>query len=99
MINKLLIVRTANSRSSLIEEAGLAPFLKGQVINISPKDWEDESGLSHYGYVLNGLKLKDLDALTLWVGQADGVTLLPLNLDSDYVAALQAAGLRINESA
>ena len=64
LARKLLLVRRLNVTADLIEKNGLAPFSKGKPIPVSPQAWNEEAGLSHWAYVLEGMKLKDLEMLT-----------------------------------
>lgn len=100
MIQKLLLVRIANSKSDLLDTAGVKSFA-GDPIPVSPisqkAGWNDEAGLSHWGFELKGMKLKDFQALEKWAETADGVTVL--NHESDVTTALAGVGLRINKSA
>lgn len=98
MIQKLLLVRVQAMRSTLLETAGLKPFA-GEPICVSPRAWADEAGLSHYGFVLNGLKLKDWQELQKWDETTPDVTVLEHEEGADVEATLATAGLRINKSA
>jgi hypothetical protein len=63
MIQKLLLVRKAQSRSDLLKVAGVEQFAAGKPLNVSPVAWHDEHGLSHYGYVLSDMTLQAFQAL------------------------------------
>lgn len=97
MIQKLLLIRKNNSRSSIIEEAGLQAFVKGEVLKIAPQAWHEEAGISHYGFVLSGLKLDDLAKLQEWIGEQTGIILL--DHSSDITTTLASVGLQINQAA
>jgi len=97
MIDQLLLVRKFNSRSDLLEKAGMAGFTKGDPLNIMPDVWEDKDGVSHYGYILGIPKLDDFNNLQQFVKDNEGLTLL--DMDTNITATLAAVGLRINESA
>jgi hypothetical protein len=97
MINKLLLVRKANSKSNLLEEAGVSQFLKGDPLKVSPLAWHEEAGISHYGHILANLKLDDLNKLLEWALATEGTTVL--DYDNDTVATLKLVGLRVNEAA
>lgn len=96
-IRKLLIVRVKYMRSGLLTEAGFAPRVQGQPLPVSPLAWKDEAGLSHWGFVLEGLTLKEFQALQAWDRAVGFATVLPL--DEDPETALAKVGLRINEAA
>lgn len=111
MIRKLLLIRIAKARADLLAESGFAHFVKGEPLNVSPAAWDEQSGLSHYGYVLEGLKLKDLDNLRKWLDKNTEATLLeviqevgknrlPDDFEGDTVDyALSQVGLKINSLA
>lgn len=96
MINKLLLVRVKFSRADLVDSAGVKSFA-GEPLNISPLAWNDEAGLSHYGWELKDLKLKDFQALEKWAGATEGVSVIEHT--GDVTESLAAVGLRINKSA
>jgi hypothetical protein len=96
MIHKLLLVRVGDMRSDLVDQAGVRAFA-GSPLNVSPLAWSDEAGLSHYGFELKDLKLKDVESLRKWANGQNGVTLL--DHEGDVAATLATVGLRINESA
>lgn len=79
----------------------LAEFVKnpGKPLLISPKAWREEEGLSHHGYILDGLKLKQLAMLET----DETPELTPLELKDTSPATIDAAllsvGLRINSLA
>lgn len=98
MIRKLLLVRVADSRSDLLESAGLKPFA-GSPLNVSPAAWPDEAGLSHYGFELNGLKLGDWQALQKWANAHGTVAVLDHPEGATVDDTLNGVGLRINSSA
>lgn len=98
MIQKLLLVRTANSKSDLLDSAKVKSFA-GEPIPVSPLSWNDEAGLSHWGFELKDMKLKDFQALEKWAETADGVTVLSHEDGSNVAATLAGVGLRINKSA
>ena len=97
MISKLLLIRKANSRSTILDEANAKPFVKGDVLNISPQAWHEEEGVSHYGFVLSGMKLDDLHSLQQWVGEQTGITIL--DHTDDVTNTLASVGLRVNQAA
>lgn len=96
MIQKLLLVRKNNSRSDLLKSAGVDAFA-GEPLNVSPKAWRDEDGLSHYGFALKDLPLKEFESLEDFCDVNDGLTLL--DHEGDVNATLASVGLRINKSA
>lgn len=99
MINKLLLVRQTDIDSSLTERAGVGAFLKGKPLPVSPLTWREEDGLSHYGFVLEGMKLADLKELEDWIKRngSEGVTLH--EHEGDVAATLAGVGLRVNDAA
>lgn len=98
MIQKLLLVRTANSKSTLLDSSGVKSFA-GEPIPVSPLSWNDEAGLSHWGFELKGMKLKDFQALEKWAGTAEGVSIIEHSEGGDVATTLAGVGLRINKSA
>lgn len=111
-VNRLLIIGTTQVRANLLEEEGLTQFVKGKPLPVSPLAWELESGLSHYGYELSGLKLKDLKTLEDFAAKYERATVLPYDKKVDqngkplnpvqYESTeelLGRRGLRINELA
>lgn len=95
-LNRLVLVRKANSRSTLIDESGLKGNMSGDPLNISPLSWDEEDGLSHYGYILNGLKLGDIEDLLKWAVNKEGVTVHPIEEGVSVDETLGSVGLRIN---
>lgn len=94
LARKLLLVRKLNVTADLVEKNGLAPFSKGKPIPVSPQAWNEEAGLSHWAYVLEGMKLKDLEMLGQWHHKRPNDTVL--DLAEDVETALAGVGLRIN---
>lgn len=97
MIQKLLIVRKANSKSTLLADAKVDTFSVGDPLKISPVAWHEEHGISHFGYVLEQLTLDALEGLADFIDGNEGLTLL--DHAGDVAATLEKVGLRINESA
>lgn len=98
MIKKLLLVRKANSKSTLLEEAGVAAFAKGKPLQVSPLKWREEDGISHFGYVLNDVKLKELTSLNDYIAANEGLTAVDL-IDNNVDKTLENYGLRQNKAA
>lgn len=100
MIQKLLLVRVANSTSDLLDRAGVKSFA-GAPLNVSPiskaAGWHDEAGLSHYAFELKDLKLKDWQALDKFVQANDGLSVH--DHEGDVGKTLAGLGLRINAAA
>jgi hypothetical protein len=100
MINKLLLVRTPDVDSTLTERAGISGFIKGSPVAIRPsaKSWSDEQ-ISHWGFILEGMKVSDLQKLLKWVAEEgeEGVTLH--DYDGDLTKALANVGLQVNKAA
>lgn len=69
-IKKIVLVRKKDMRSDFLESSPFAQFVVGEPLALSPLDtkgWPHENGLSHYGFVIAGLKLRDLEQLrTFW---------------------------------
>lgn len=96
MIKKLVLVRIKQSRSDLMDP--WKSQLVGQPLNISPAGWNEEAGLTHYGFVLEGLKLAMVGELEKFAGQ-NNLTVLSLGTEKKPVEleeALASVGLRIN---
>lgn len=67
-VTKLLIIRKKYVTPTLLEESGLKQFCKTDPLKIYPLyDWQPENGITHYGYLLEGLKLDDLEKLKKFV--------------------------------
>ncbi len=97
-INKLLLVRVKYVRSNLLSDLGFAGRIDGEPIPVSPLAWRDEAGLSHWGFLLLGLSLKEYKQLKEWEKQAGFATVLELTA-GDVDSALAGVGLRVNQSA
>ena len=99
MISKLLLVRQSEIDSTLVERAGCSAFVVGDPLKISPISWGDEDGLSHYGFVLQKMKLDDLKELEKWIAKngSEGVSLH--EFDESVDKSIANVGLRINKSA
>ena len=69
-IKKIVLVRKNDMRSDFLSTSPFGQFVVGQPLPLSPfdqKGWPHENGLSHYGFVLSGMKLRDLEQLrTFW---------------------------------
>lgn len=102
-LHKLLLVRAASSNSTLLDRIGVSHFLEGDPLSISPRTWADEAGVSHYGYKLKDISLKEVTELEKWIaGNApEAITLHNMDPEADDPLAqtLDSVGLRINESA
>lgn len=100
MIRKLLLVRKNAMRSDLVKSVGLGPFIKGEPLNVSPMAWNEEAGLSHYAFPLEGMKLKDMEKLDKWINESEGTLVHDYdNKDESTEDALKRLGLRINAAA
>jgi len=100
MIRKLVIVRKKHVRPDVLGE--LATFVAGEPLKVSPVAWGDEAGLSHWGYVLDGMKLADWQALQAWDAKVGFATVLSLGDSKHPVTveeALASVGLCVNQSA
>lgn len=101
VIRKLLLIRKADMKADFLDVTGLKPFLTGEPLNVSPAAWDDELGLSHYGFRLEGFKLKDLEELNKLMDRLPGGTLLSVGETDgevdDHDTVLATCGLRINE--
>lgn len=98
MKTKLLLIRKINVRADLLDKSGLTGFLKGQPLKISPKAWDKEHGITHYGYILENLMLKDLETLNNFAGNQDGCSVLDVT-DNNITQALADVGLHENDLA
>lgn len=97
MIKKLVIARKKQVTPEALGD--LASFVEGESVPISPVAWGEESGLSHWGWVLSGLKLKDLEALSKWEQTVGFATVLSLGDEKKPITtdeALASVGLRVN---
>ncbi len=106
MLTKLLIYRKNKIKSDTISGSDLASFVTGDVLNISPRTWDDAHGLSHYGFVLEGINLKKLEVLTQFEKDHPNCTILDMYVMEDkkpkarsILETLATVGLRINELA
>lgn len=100
-INKLLLIRKASIRSTLLERMGVSKFAAEKPIAVSPKTWADENGESHYAYVLTGMSVGELKELEKWISLNLGEEATLHNFPDEknnVIDALSAVGLRINES-
>lgn len=101
-VKRLLLIRRKDVKASLINESGFGKFVIMEPIPIQPLAWSENQGLSHYAYLLEGLMLKDLEALSEWEAKHTGATLLTFakKEDKSYQTieeALAAVGLGIAE--
>ena len=104
MLSKLIIYRQAKIKSDTMASSSLAALISGEVLEISPSAWAMEAGLSHYGFILGGLKLKQLDLLKQFEQEHPDATVLDLytyGKDNKIVPrsvedTLKTIGLRIN---
>lgn len=106
MLNKLIIYRQSKVKSDTMSGSELASYVVGDVLNISPAAWADEAGLSHYGWVVEGLKLKHVKLLDDFIAVHSHATVLDLyeyrkgkKVDRSVEDTLKTVGLRINELA
>ena len=60
-VMRFVIVREKDVDEQPLKE--LAPFITAGPLPVSPLAWREEDGVSHRGYVLEGLKLKELKVL------------------------------------
>lgn len=99
---RLLLVRKASARSTLLDRMGASKFLEGEPINVSPRTWPDEAGVSHYGYRLKDISLKELQELEKWIADNDPEAITFHSYDSEanepLTEALNSVGLRVNEA-
>lgn len=97
MINKLLLVRKFNASSDFLSRNNLIPFCSQEPLKISPIAWCEEEGITHYGYILQGMKVEDFNRLLELVKTNDYLCVLPY--EGNPLKSLHSVGLRINESA
>lgn len=78
MIRKLLLIRKRDMTSTLLDEAGLLPYVVGEPLTVHPAAWDESAGLSHYGFVLE-MKFKGwANDVEPWIKANPGCTLLDL---------------------
>lgn len=82
-VKRLLLIRRKDVKASLINESGFGSFVKLDPIPVAPLAWAPNQGLSHYGYVLQDLKLADLEKLDEWEAKHTGATVLSFNRKED----------------
>lgn len=103
LLNKLLLVRKAAARSTLLDRMGASKFSSGEPVAVSPLTWDIEAGHSHYAYLLKDMTVKDLAELDKWVkeNEPEALTFHTIDLEAEapVVAVLEKIGLRINEAA
>lgn len=97
MISKLLLIRKKDIKSDLLDKSGFKGFLKGKPVAVQPQVWGEEDGISHYAFLLEGLKLKDWTALKTWNADPKSVEALILDVpkDGDVTMALASVDLKI----
>lgn len=98
MIRKLLIIRKPQFNTDVLKEVGLDMLVQGKPLDISPKAWAEEAGLSHYGFVME-MKLKDYEEklkkfMNSGTKVANASTLL--DLEEDVETSLSSIGLRVH---
>ena len=103
MIKKLLLVRVPKITSTRLVEAELTRYISNYdtPLNISPVAWDEEAGLSHYGWLME-LKLKELELVNARLHSNPDVTLLDLVVvkkERSVDDTLKTVGLRIHPSA
>lgn len=80
-IKRLLLIRKKDVRANLMEQFGFTKFIKQEPIPVMPLyTWNDTDGLSHYGYILEGLQLEDMQNLEEWEAKHTGATLIAFNM-------------------
>ena len=83
-VKRLLLVRKKDTRPNIIEASGLSTFHKTQPLPLMPMySWPEEAGISHWGYILEGLMLEDLETLSKWNEMNPKYTLLPFDKVKD----------------
>lgn len=76
-VKRLLLVRMKHVRADFLEKNGIAQYVKEKPIPVFPLySWKPQHGLSHYGYILEGLLLKDIQFLAKWEQAHGNETLL-----------------------
>ena len=100
MINKLLLVRTAFVKATLLDGGNLSQLAHGEPIKVIPVNqtagWNEESKPSHYGYVFKDLKLDARDKLVAFDEKTDGTSLHELDAEANVPAALKSLGLMVH---
>jgi hypothetical protein len=97
MYDVLLLVRKANSRSNLVEEAGVAEYVvaptdNGKVLEIRPVTWDEKEGVSHYGIVLANVPKEKYDKLFEFAENNIGVFVF--DIDESVEKTLAFVGLK-----
>lgn len=100
-VMRLVVLQLRHTKNNPEPLKALTEFVKnpGKPLLVSPCAWREEDGLSHHGYILDGLKLKQLALL-------DGDETPPLTVieikdasPASIDAGLLSVGLRINSLA
>lgn len=107
VIRRLLLVRVPKITAEYISDSPAGPFVTGDPLTVSPFAWDDELGLSHYGFLLEGMNLEQLRDIEAWVQRESHPTLLerskPVdkknNKEIPVEEVLNTVGLCINELA
>ena len=99
MFSKLVLCRVKFCRPDILGE--FAQFAQGEPLAIVPAAWGDEEGLSHYGFVLSGMGLRQVTALKEYCDASPKSSLTCHDLGSGKASrtveeALQAVGLRLH---
>lgn len=63
-VKKLVLVRQRDTRANMFNDAPFKHLIEGEPLPIKPTEHNPQSGVSHYGFLVAGLKLKDIEALT-----------------------------------
>ncbi len=98
-IRKLVLIRKGDMTSKLVAESPFKTFVKGEALNVSPSDqkaWPNEAGLSHYGFELDGMKLKDWQLVKEWNEHPATVPALVIDIMGNVPDTLATLGLMIN---
>lgn len=99
MFAKLVLCRVKYCSPHLLDS--FAAFVDGEPLPVLPQAWGDEDGLSHYGFTLKGMGLKDVERLREFAAKSQNgaVTVHDLG-DSKKTRsaeeALASVGLRIH---
>lgn len=103
-VKRLLLVLKKYVRPDLLSKAGFESFCKTDPIPVSPVAWDMEAGVSHYGYLLEGLKLKDIEVLDKWIakhGKSSALRFEKVKEDDEEreqtIEEVLAPALRIND--
>lgn len=99
-IKRVLLAQVKYASSTLLDALGVSQFKVGDPYSISPTAWDEEAGLTHYGYVLELPKLQDKQNLeTAFAAHPDSNHYTLLDWRDNLDDTLASVGLRVNSLA